>query len=550
MGQTTAKICHMRSITFEPGGSLEEWNAVDEWSEQPAVGPNVAEATCRSCCVPADSRVEEVLVVHHEALQKINFLLRHDELQTCEAPGVPDCVTAIRRARIQKHLRHQELKALSGNDALEQAEDDEEDDPSDEVLPANGPQFESETHTFESFVSRLKNEGVPMIAVLPNGSKTIPTEVVTFRLMPTSAPLAFALVGETVKMRLLLSKLLCVVCADVPSAASDARQFPRGVAGGRVDAQKEIEPELRRIFQRCIPDEDGRISMDALLQVCEADSDAARRFGLLAPFFEADAVRDRLKLLVRKIGVGSACTWDEFQHFHTCCVSSDNLPLCSEASVSMLRAATPDRHDVAGVAKANRGNTSFVYLAILSDGGDGARVDVAAAEGALGDSAARGGGDFAHVAIHATTQASAGVTPPPEVCLGGSHDEDASARAVAGVVRDGAHLDATSDAMQKGANAGIIADGMHACAGARLDATASTVDRGLRTPKQLVFVNVQDAEDFTVWMKTFHAPQVLCLRTASLDARGNTKGMRGPKANSASKPLPPLGATPEPDPPD
>jgi len=60
-------------------------------------------------CFTADvgtSSVEEVLVVHHDALRKVNFLLMGDELSVCELPAVPECVIAARRSEIQRRHQH------------------------------------------------------------------------------------------------------------------------------------------------------------------------------------------------------------------------------------------------------------------------------------------------------------------------------------------------------------------------------------------------------------------------------------------------------------
>lgn len=144
MGQSTPKMCHTQEIAFEP--AHDEWRPVDEWSED-LRGPHCEPAdNCRLCCRPGDSHVEEVLVVHHEALQKVDFLLRHDELTSCEAPTVPECVTAVRRAKILKRLLSQqrsqkavredfdgsrrEVSAIIPSDPLRPYGEDE--DPSDE----------------------------------------------------------------------------------------------------------------------------------------------------------------------------------------------------------------------------------------------------------------------------------------------------------------------------------------------------------------------------------------------------------------------------------
>lgn len=103
MGQTQKMMCHKQEIAFEP--THDEWRPIDEWSEDLTQAHQCEPPRhCRHCCRPNESTVEEVLVVHHEALQKVDFLLKHDELTSCEAPAVPECVTAVRRAKILKRL--------------------------------------------------------------------------------------------------------------------------------------------------------------------------------------------------------------------------------------------------------------------------------------------------------------------------------------------------------------------------------------------------------------------------------------------------------------
>lgn len=71
------------------------------------------EPTCQSavrppCCAVDDAAcsVEEILVVHHDALRKVNYLLKVDEFSGCELPAVPECVLAARR--VEQQRRHEE----------------------------------------------------------------------------------------------------------------------------------------------------------------------------------------------------------------------------------------------------------------------------------------------------------------------------------------------------------------------------------------------------------------------------------------------------------
>jgi len=53
-----------------------------------------------TCCQNEDI-LEEVVVVHHEALRKVDFLLRYDELARCESPSIPACVSALKHRRLR-----------------------------------------------------------------------------------------------------------------------------------------------------------------------------------------------------------------------------------------------------------------------------------------------------------------------------------------------------------------------------------------------------------------------------------------------------------------
>lgn len=95
-------------------GLLEDLGAEEPRGCRQAITP--------PCCAVDDSAcsVEEILVVHHDALRKVNYLLKADDLTGCDMPSVPECVVAARRAEL--HKRHQqnyrELKQLrSGQDS-------------------------------------------------------------------------------------------------------------------------------------------------------------------------------------------------------------------------------------------------------------------------------------------------------------------------------------------------------------------------------------------------------------------------------------------------
>lgn len=61
------------------------------------------------CCAVDDGfcSVEELIVVHHDGLRQVNYLLKADDLTGCELPSVPECVVAARRAELQRS--HQQM---------------------------------------------------------------------------------------------------------------------------------------------------------------------------------------------------------------------------------------------------------------------------------------------------------------------------------------------------------------------------------------------------------------------------------------------------------
>lgn len=113
MGQSSRRLCHTQDITYD--ATVREWQPVkrttriDEVPGNASIPPacDHAQTKCRALCGGNDgiNGVDEVLVVHHEALKKVNFLLRVDELSGCDLPTVPECVVAAKQAEMQKrHL--------------------------------------------------------------------------------------------------------------------------------------------------------------------------------------------------------------------------------------------------------------------------------------------------------------------------------------------------------------------------------------------------------------------------------------------------------------
>lgn len=219
MGQAPQKMCQMKEIAFEP--SHDEWRPVDEWSEDVS-GASACDALpvpqhCRLCCRPGESQVEEVLVVHHEALQKVDFLLRHDELTSCEAPMIPECVAAVRRAKIQKRLaarlRPQSLPVLPQPQPGPDFEEEEEGDPSDEELEASmlddfGCSPPTDAWLPETDMETRLQRGLPMWRLQrAEGRGELVREDVMLRLAALDA---LSVVGEATDMSIPMAQILCV----------------------------------------------------------------------------------------------------------------------------------------------------------------------------------------------------------------------------------------------------------------------------------------------------------------------------------------------------
>lgn len=123
MGQQAPKrFSHTQEIAFGPStcethtvsrATLEDMGAQEPYRCRAVMTP--------SCCAVDDSAptVEEILVVHHDALRKVNFLLKVDEFSGAELPSVPECVVAVKRAELQRSHQQstRELKQLRGSGA-------------------------------------------------------------------------------------------------------------------------------------------------------------------------------------------------------------------------------------------------------------------------------------------------------------------------------------------------------------------------------------------------------------------------------------------------
>mmetsp|Transcript_2767 Transcript_2767/g.7424 ORF Transcript_2767/g.7424 Transcript_2767/m.7424 type:complete len:244 (-) Transcript_2767:20-751(-) len=127
-GLSTRRLCHTQEIAHGP--LADEWTSLGQWTLEVEDSSTSFNGDCRAavgaawgvtCCAGEESGprpVEEVLVVHHDALRKVDFLLRVDELAgtSCELPSVPECVVAAKRAELNRRIG-----------GLEEASDEEED---------------------------------------------------------------------------------------------------------------------------------------------------------------------------------------------------------------------------------------------------------------------------------------------------------------------------------------------------------------------------------------------------------------------------------------
>eukprot|EP00928_Gymnodinium_smaydae_P045723 TRINITY_DN30438_c0_g1_i1.p1 TRINITY_DN30438_c0_g1~~TRINITY_DN30438_c0_g1_i1.p1 ORF type:complete len:270 (-),score=50.23 TRINITY_DN30438_c0_g1_i1:161-922(-) len=191
MGQNETRLCRTQEIGWaHPSSEKEasEWQAGDEFAEDPATvparlshlgEPSGTPLNCQPCCAPPDSKAEEVLVVHHHALKRIDLLLKLDELQACETPGVPECVAAVRRAKIQRRLLQQ--RGLDAGGPLSTwpptmpRADVADDDPDGGAItdPSDGEFTDPEPSSFAAAASGISGvyRGVAPGDELPNGAE-------------------------------------------------------------------------------------------------------------------------------------------------------------------------------------------------------------------------------------------------------------------------------------------------------------------------------------------------------------------------------------------
>jgi len=216
MGNAPPKFCHTHEIAFEP--AHDEWRPVDEWSEDVTVNESCETGTtcvqalpvgCRLCCRPTDTQTEEVLVVHHEALQKVDFLLRHDELAQAESPSLPECITAVRRAKIQRKLQeHQKLPLHPAIPTLSELPGEDSDaDPSESGEAAHV--FNGEDRQPLVNFERRMLSGIPMWLLSGNNAGEAVREEIQLRLKD-SDPYVLHIDGSFRQEHIPLHNIVCI----------------------------------------------------------------------------------------------------------------------------------------------------------------------------------------------------------------------------------------------------------------------------------------------------------------------------------------------------
>lgn len=113
-----------KEYEIEYDAIVKEWHPVDGWIQDTNTSHSIKGSSheknrnnehddvlkcnylpfCYSCCRNAEEPLEEVVIVHHAALRKVDFMLKYDELARCESPGIPACVTAVKHRKLHQQF--------------------------------------------------------------------------------------------------------------------------------------------------------------------------------------------------------------------------------------------------------------------------------------------------------------------------------------------------------------------------------------------------------------------------------------------------------------
>lgn len=193
--------------------------------------------------------------MHHEALQKVDFLLRHDELSSCESPAVPECVTAVRRAKILKRLlanqrkgqkgvseaetititaeakNRRELGSIPEGGVIAQPCQGDDEDPSDEEdvtydeksNTANMP-GDFNADRAQTYVERRLQDGIDMLMLSRGPNMEILQEAVVMQRLE-SDPHILRLAGSRFQKNFPLASVACV---ELTTTLENPEDFVRG----------------------------------------------------------------------------------------------------------------------------------------------------------------------------------------------------------------------------------------------------------------------------------------------------------------------------------
>lgn len=98
MGQQVQKLHTQEYRYVEEKYGEGNFQSIGERIDESS-SPDPCEALPFHCSCCRTEEIEEAVVVHHDALRQVNFLLSYDELAAEELPGVPRCVGAVRQAK-------------------------------------------------------------------------------------------------------------------------------------------------------------------------------------------------------------------------------------------------------------------------------------------------------------------------------------------------------------------------------------------------------------------------------------------------------------------
>lgn len=123
-----------RGYEIEYDAKVEEWYLCVEdrppgFEEKRRATSSTERLLCGTCCRNDEEALEEVVIIHHEALRKVDFLLRYDELARCESPHIPSCVTALKNEKLNRRFPprgYQMSKNPGGNTPMPAGEDSDD----------------------------------------------------------------------------------------------------------------------------------------------------------------------------------------------------------------------------------------------------------------------------------------------------------------------------------------------------------------------------------------------------------------------------------------